>query len=81
MLNAKKAVLRGHKTEHPDPYYRDLEKTIFNRVNETNVGPLGFGGRSTVAEVYIKEAPAHIASLPVALNLNCHSIRYRTWEL
>lgn len=76
MLNAKKAVLRGINTRHPDPYYAALEDKILNQLNKTGIGPLGWGGKSTAAAVYIKEAPSHIASLPVALNINCHSLRY-----
>jgi fumarate hydratase subunit alpha len=81
LLNSKKAVLHGIGRKHPDPFYRDLESEIMVRINSSNVGPLGFGGMNTVAGVYIKEAPAHIASLPVALNLNCHSLRFRSREL
>ncbi|MBP7734976.1 MAG: fumarate hydratase [Spirochaetes bacterium] len=81
MANAKKAVLREVGTRHGDPVYADLEKRIEERLNATGVGPLGFGGRSTVAQVFIREAPTHIATLPVALNLNCHSLRYGTAEL
>jgi fumarate hydratase subunit alpha len=54
-----------------------MEAQILERANRTGLGPLGFGGVSTVAAVFIKEAPAHIATLPVALNLNCHSFRYK----
>ncbi|MCL1864496.1 MAG: fumarate hydratase [Spirochaetes bacterium] len=75
MLNSKKALLRYPLEHNPDPFYRDLEIKIFNRINKTGIGPMGFGGDNTAAGVYIKEAPAHIASLPVALNLNCHSLR------
>lgn len=81
MLNAKKAVLRGPGTRHPDPAYADLEARIEERLNRTGIGPLGFGGRNTVGGVFIREAPTHIAMLPVALNLNCHSLRYGTVEL
>lgn len=77
LVNAKKAVLRGINSQHPDPFYAELELRIHERCNNTGVGPLGFGGTSTVAGVYIKEAPTHIATLPVALNLSCHSMRYR----
>lgn len=77
LVNAKKAFLRGVGALHPDPFYAELEIRIRERCNETGIGPLGFGGRSTVAGVYIKEAPTHIATLPVALNLGCHSMRYR----
>lgn len=76
MLNAKKAVLQ--KQPHPKEEYRKLEEVILQRCNNTGVGPLGFGGNHTVALVRIKEAPTHIATLPVALNLNCHSLRYRS---
>jgi len=75
MLNAKKALLKNPSEHNPDPYYRDLELKILERVNSTGVGPMGFGGKNSAAGVYIKEAPTHIASLPVALNLNCHSFR------
>lgn len=76
MLNAKKAVLRGVGTRHPDPFYAAFEDELLKRINKTGVGPLGWGGKSTVASVFIKEAPSHIASLPVALNMNCHSLRF-----
>ena len=75
MLNAKKALLENPSEHNPDPYYRDLEITILDRINKTGIGPMGFGGVNSAAGVYIKEAPTHIASLPVALNLNCHSFR------
>ena len=75
MLNAKKALLKNPSDHNPDPFYRNLEMQILERVNSTGVGPMGFGGKNSAAGVYIKEAPSHIASLPVALNLNCHSFR------
>lgn len=81
ILNSKLAVMRGVGSRHPDPFYADLEKRIEERLNSTGVGPLGFGGRSTVGGVFIKTAPAHIASLPVALNMNCHSLRYGIMEI
>jgi len=75
MLNSKKALLKNPLEHNPDPFYRDLEIKILDRINKTGIGPMGFGGDNTAAGVYIKEAPAHIASLPVALNMNCHSLR------
>ncbi len=81
MLNAKRAVLRGVGTRHRDPFYADLEGRIERRLNGTGVGPLGFGGHYTAAGVFIIAAPTHIASLPVGLNLNCHSLRYAGAEL
>jgi fumarate hydratase subunit alpha len=81
LLNAKKAVLRGPGMRHPDPFYAGLEDRIMERINRTGIGPLGFGGRHTAAGVFILEAPTHIATLPVALNMTCHSLRYRRTEL
>lgn len=75
MLNAKKALLGNPEDHNPDPFYSELESKIMERLNSTNVGPMGFGGVNTAAGVHIKAAPTHIASLPVALNLNCHSFR------
>ena len=76
MLNSKKAVLREPGSPHPIKYYADLENKILEAVNNTGVGPLGFGGKSTAVAVFIREAPTHIATLPVAVNLNCHFLRY-----
>jgi len=75
MLNSKKALLRAADEKHIDPFYAGLEEQILRRINHTGVGPMGFGGKATAAGVYILAAPTHIASLPVALNLNCHSFR------
>ncbi len=75
MLNSKKALLRPAGDKHSDPFYAELEEKILARINSSGVGPMGFGGRNTAAGIYILEAPTHIASLPVALNLNCHSFR------
>ena len=81
MVNAKKALLRPPGSWHVKPFYSDMEKRIYERLNSSGVGPMGFGGVSTVGAVCIREAPAHIASLPVALNLNCHSLRIAGCEL
>ncbi len=75
MLNSKKALLRPTGEKHSDPFYAGLEEKILKKINSTGVGPMGFGGRATAAGVYILTAPTHIASLPVALNMNCHSFR------
>ncbi|HPF06800.1 MAG TPA: fumarate hydratase [Spirochaetota bacterium] len=75
MLNSKKALLRPAGEKHGDPFYAELEDKILRKINATGVGPMGFGGRATAAGVYILTAPTHIASLPVALNMNCHSFR------
>jgi fumarate hydratase subunit alpha len=79
MLNAKKALLGNPAEGNPDPFYGELELKILERINNTGVGPMGFGGKNSAAGVYIKAAPTHIASLPVALNLNCHS--FRKWRM
>ncbi len=78
LVNAKKAVLRDPRNYHPDPFYADIEHRIEERLAAAGIGPLGFGGKSTAVKVFIKPAPTHIATLPVALNLNCHSLRYGT---
>jgi fumarate hydratase subunit alpha len=81
LLNSKKAVLRGLNAGHEDPFYFEMEEKIMDRCNSLGVGPLGFGGKTTVAGVFIKTAPAHIASLPVAINMNCHALRFASEEI
>lgn len=72
-LLAKKAVLRDVGSGNPHPEYARLEKELLDEINKLGIGPQGFGGRTTALGVNIEFAPCHIASLPVACNLNCHA--------
>lgn len=73
---AKKALLRPLGERHPDPFYAGVEEELLRRVNESGVGPQGLGGRITALDVHIETYPCHIASLPAAVNLNCHASRH-----
>jgi fumarate hydratase subunit alpha len=72
---AKKALLRPIGSRHDDERYADLETDILEKINDSGVGPQGLGGRTTALAVHIETFPCHIASLPVAVNLNCHAAR------
>jgi fumarate hydratase subunit alpha len=80
-MNAKRALLREIGSTHPDPFYADLEKELYRLVNDLGIGPMGLGGRITALAVHIEAAPCHIASLPAAVNMNCHAARHKTVEL
>lgn len=80
-LLAKKAVLRPLTARHARPDLRDLELELLGRVNGLGIGPQGLGGRVTALGVNIEVQPTHIAGLPVAVNLGCHSTRRMTVEL
>lgn len=75
-LLAKQALLRPLFTAHADPRYAKLEKTLLECINRSGNGPQGLGGTITSLEVHIEHRPCHLASLPVAVNLNCHSHRH-----
>jgi fumarate hydratase subunit alpha len=75
---AKKALLRDIGTTHPDPFYADKEKELLQEINKTGIGPQGFGGRVTALAVFIEAYPCHIASMPTAVNINCHAARHKT---
>jgi fumarate hydratase subunit alpha len=77
MLMAKKALLRKVGQPSPDPEIAQLEKAILGRVNEMGIGPMGYGGSTTALAVHAEVWPAHIGSLPVAVNLQCHSARHK----
>ena len=70
-----------HSTPNPDPEYAALEKEILEKINSSGVGPQGLGGDTTSFAVHIDHHPCHIASLPVAVNLNCHAARHASFEL
>jgi fumarate hydratase subunit alpha len=80
-LLAKKAVLRPLTVRHARADLRDLEGELLTRVNGLGIGPQGLGGRTTALAVNIEVCPTHIAGLPVAVNLGCHSTRRATIEL
>ncbi|NLS75847.1 MAG: fumarate hydratase [Chloroflexi bacterium] len=77
MLLAKRALMRPLGQPHPDPEVAELERDILERVNRLGIGPLGLGGTSTALAVHAETFPCHIASLPVAVNLQCHSARHK----
>ncbi len=76
--SAKKAVMRPVGRRHPDPYYAALEERLLERINALGIGPMGFGGRTTALDVHVEVFPCHIASLPVAVNIQCHSARHKS---
>lgn len=75
---SKKALLRPLNIENPDEKLRAVEKEILTRINRLGIGPMGLGGRTTALAVQILTMPCHIASLPVAVNLQCHAHRHKT---
>ncbi len=77
MIMAKRALLREVGQPSPDDETAELERDLLVQINNLGIGPLGFGGRYTALAVHTEIMPTHIASLPVAVNLQCHSIRHR----
>lgn len=71
-LLAKRALVRPLGSRNPNPAYAALEEELLEAVNGLGIGPQGLGGRTTALAVHVEWAPCHIASLPVAVNLNCH---------
>ncbi len=80
-LLAKKAIFRDIKEHNPDPFYAEMEKELLEKINNLGIGPQGLGGRITALAVHINAFPCHIASLPLAVNIQCHSSRHRIIEL
>ena len=78
---AKKALLRPVGTPSTDPRYAELEAEILEKVNASGVGPQGLGGSVTSLSCHIEFFPCHLASLPVAVNLNCHAARHAEVEI
>lgn len=77
MLLAKQSLLRKVGEPHADSEVAELESEILKRVNGLGIGAMGYGGRITALAVHVEVFPTHIASLPVAVNLQCHSVRHR----
>lgn len=77
-LLAKEAVMRDISDESVDPINRELEKEWLDEINNLGVGPMGFGGTVTALAVKINTYPCHVASLPVAINIQCHAARHKS---
>lgn len=75
-IMAKEALFSPLKQPHQNPLYAKLEQSILAAINATGIGVQGMGGSCTALTVHIIDAPCHIASLPVAVNLQCHSHRH-----
>ncbi len=74
---AKTALFRPLDQKHPDPAIAALEDELTKAVNDLGIGPMGLGGKTTTFAVKIETAPCHIASLPLAVNVQCHSSRHQ----
>jgi fumarate hydratase subunit alpha len=77
ILIAKKSLLRPVGQPHPDPEVAALEAEILERVNKLGIGPQGLGGRVTALDVHVETFPCHIASMPAAINIQCHCARHK----
>lgn len=74
-LLSKKAILRSVGIHNKDSNIAHLEDELLEKINKLGIGPQGFGGRITALAVHVETYPCHIASLPVAVNIECHSHR------
>jgi fumarate hydratase subunit alpha len=78
---AKWALTRTSGQPNPDPYLAELERELRAAINDTGIGPAGFGGTVTALSVHVEAFATHIAAFPVAVNLDCHSHRVRAVTL
>jgi fumarate hydratase subunit alpha len=74
---AKKALIRPIGSPNPKLELAHLEESFLEEINKLGIGPMGLGGRVTALAVHIETFPCHIASLPVAVNINCHAARHK----
>jgi len=73
---AKKSLLRKLDDTHPDPKVAEMEQELEAAINDLGIGPMGLGGKTTVLGVKMTVEPCHLASLPLAVNVQCHSQRH-----
>jgi len=74
---AKKALLRKVGERNPDPKIVEAEKEVLARINKLGIGPMGYGGNTSCLDVFFEVEPCHIASLPLAVNVQCHASRHK----
>jgi fumarate hydratase subunit alpha len=76
-LLAKKALVRKIGERNADPELAEIEVEVLARINKLGIGPMGYGGNTTSLDVFFEVEPCHIASLPVAVNVQCHAARHK----
>ncbi|MDD3192038.1 MAG: fumarate hydratase [Bacilli bacterium] len=76
-LLSKEAILRPIEDQSSDSIAAQLEKTLLEKINQLDIGPMGIGGMTTALAVKVNVAPCHIAALPVAVNFQCHASRHK----
>ena len=74
---AKKTLLRPTGSKNSDPELAAIEADLLDRINDLGIGPSGYGGRTTALAVHVDMIPCHIASLPIAINIQCHAHRHK----
>lgn len=80
-LAAKEALAGPVGEANPDPFYREMEEELLERLNGLDIGPQGFGGKTTALAVKVKPRPTHIAGLPCAVNIGCHVTRHASGKI
>jgi fumarate hydratase subunit alpha len=75
---AKEALLRDIDDQASNPYDRKLEENLLQEINNLGLGPMGLGGTTTALAVKVNSYPCHIASFPVAINIQCHAARHKS---
>lgn len=75
---AKFALTRNINIRNENPFYKELECELLEKINKLGIGPGGFGGNTTALGVNVEYFPTHIAGLPVAVNINCHATRHES---
>ncbi len=75
---AKEALIRPIGTINPNGYEAELEAELLEKINALGIGPMGLGGKNTAVAVHVNTYPCHIASLPVAVNIQCHVNRHES---
>ena len=78
---AKKAMMREIGTHHSDQRFASLETELLHMINETGIGPAGYGGKTTALSLNIETFPTHIAGMPVAVSICCHVSRHKEADL
>lgn len=78
---SKIALFRKIGERNVQSHLSQLEEELLTKINQSNVGPMGFGGKATSLDVFLETASTHIAGLPIAVNINCHSLRRKTLKL
>lgn len=80
-LLSKEQFFRKIGERNTDPVLAELETQLCQELNELMIGPMGFGGKTTVLDVFLASQARHPATYIVSISYTCWAFRRKSMTI